>query len=152
MQNVRWAVASTLAVALLLGCGDDVPSTNSNKGDLRIVVQGQTEAVWTTSYDFGAVPVGTEKIVTFPLTNVGSDLARITKSGFDASTPAGAFYVNVTPRELAPGATGQMTLRFVPSLVPGPNDAPYSGLCVVEHDGDSRSVAVTLSGTGVPRP
>lgn len=135
------ALVLACSAASLLACGDDRASTSSNHADLRVELPGTTEPVRSGSYDFGEVQIGQSSRVGLKVTNVGTDLAAITSTRFEEA-PSGTFFASA-PASVAPGDTRDLYITFAPTK-PG----PFSGRMVIEHDGDSISVSLNLSGVG----
>ncbi len=98
--------------------------------------------------DFGQVFVGYPDLHTFTIRNMGTDL--LTVSALNSSDPAfGVDFTGITlPLHLNPLQAALVTVRFSPT-VPGPASAVLS---VVSNDADEPTVAVALSGEGVPPP
>lgn len=129
------------ALGLGLGCGVENAPNSTRRGDLRVELPESPEPVRQGAFDFGPVPVGTSKRVTLRLINVGIDRAIVTHTRFE-DAPTGAFFVQA-PDAVAAGEEADLVVTFSP---PGPN--PYAGRLVIEHDGNSGSVAVDLTGSG----
>lgn len=135
-----WALGA-LALSLF-GCGGDTtPSRHSNRGDLRVALDGEPTPVRQGSYDFGLVPVGSSKRTELTLENVGTDLAHILSTRFEDSPP-GTFFAQA-PADLDAGGKASLFVTFAPTL-PG----QVAGRMVLEHSGDSVTVSLNLSGVG----
>lgn len=126
----------------LCACGDDTPpSSNANRGDLRVVLPGQDQPVRQGDYDFGAVTVGESRRVQLKVENVGDDLAHITSTRFEEA-PAGTFFAQA-PSDVEAGDSANLYVTFAPTAA-----GPVSGRMVIEHSGASASVSLNLTGVG----
>ncbi len=101
------------------------------------------------SHAYGSVPVGTSKVQTFAVRNVGGASLKVSstkltggESGEFAITQGGGSFT------LAPGATRNLEVAFEPSSS-GPKDTT---LRVESNDSDEKRFDVPLSGTGTGSP
>lgn len=93
----------------------------------------------TEPVEFGAVTLGDEAVIVFPIVNDGEMPLYVT------GTVAGDFTVTQDEQVIAPGETLDVELTFTPSGT-GTQAKP---LVLVSNDPDTPSIAVTLRGTGL---
>ncbi len=93
MKRLSTAVlASLVGLGLFAGCGDDNRPQARNRGDVRVVLpESSGDPNRSASYDFGSVPVGTSRVITLKLRNVGPDDVAVTRTRFE-NAPSGAFF------------------------------------------------------------
>jgi hypothetical protein len=103
----------------------------------------------TTAQTYGVVWVGASAVRTFVIRNVGSADLQILTTTLDGDA-AGEFTIvqGAAPVTVAPGATHNVDVRFVPALV-GTRTAMIH---LTSNDLDESTVDFTLGGTGIMPP
>lgn len=135
---MRWAVA-----ALLLGAACGPPHTQSvNRGELKALVPGASEALNAASYGFGPLALGKSAAVEITLTNTGPDALDVTEVQL-VTADSGAFFVRGAPGHLAPTASAAVTVTFAPVRA-GVQSARLS----VQHTASTPAASVDLDGAG----
>lgn len=129
----------TLA-AFAFACGGAPSSQNSRRGDLQWQLEADGATVRQTDLDFGEVEVGSPARRSFELVNAGTDRALITSVRFEEAA-SGTFFVQA-PDAVPAGEKRPMSVTFAPAE-PG----TYAARLVLEHDGDTRSASMNLTGT-----
>lgn len=129
--------------ALLLAAACGPPHTQAvNRGELKALVPGASEALNAAAYSFGALALGKSAAVDITLTNAGLDALDVTQVQL-VTADSGAFFVRGAPGHLAPQASAAVTVTFAPVRA-GVQSARLS----VQHTANTPAASVALDGTG----
>ncbi len=135
--------ALVVAAGVLLGCQGGPTVRGTNKGELRLSIEGDAQApALELAFDLGAVPVGQRKEVVIRGANVGEDTLKVLGVSL-GSAGNGSWFVRDTTRTLEPGASVTATVTFQPATA-----GAQATTVTFSHDADAQLPVVNLTGTG----
>jgi hypothetical protein len=134
-----------LAAVVVAACGRDPgPVQGTNRGELKLSLADGGAPAFDSAHNFGTVKVGESAKLTLVAENTGLDALEIRQIKID-TTETGAFFVTGGTGSVAPQAKRTYSVTYTPVRA-----GAQTGNLVFEHNANSESARVSLSGTAVP--
>jgi hypothetical protein len=147
---ISFIVPIVSACLIILGCGNPLLSIvenihqRENTSDI-VILQNDIEIELGSPFDFGSVPVGTNKDVVFEIMNTGKVDLVLNGSVEISGTDAAMFSIQAPPSSVIPPNTSSVfSIRFAPST----EGAKTATLTIRSNDPNEGEYTVTLTGTG----
>ncbi len=133
------------AAGVVVACDnrpDNVQGTS--RGELKLSLPDGGAPAFEATYNFGTVKVGESAKLTLVAENTGLDALEIRLIKID-TTETGAFFVTGGTGSVVPQAKRTYSVTYTPVRA-----GAQTGNLVFEHNANSESARVSLSGTAVP--